>query len=194
VKNNSHSKWFLRLIAALIIFIGYEASSQADTPLDRVTGVIDGAAYQLDINESQVPLKLPPSRASSNKPTKYKGYIFVREISIKCIAGCSSKVSYEEKLNDIPISAFRMRDDSPDFVTTWVSGSAYWIRIYHICHETISKVLEEGSVSAPQIKFADDGSLIILLSNPDLSSTSKTSSNIQLWRWNGKQYQINSGN
>jgi hypothetical protein len=178
------------MIVAFPIFMGFGTLCRADPLIDRVTAVMEGETYQFDINETKIREKLPSSLSSTKEAKNYKGYLVFREITIICVDGCLSQVSYHEEIFDSPISAFRLSDNSPDIITTWDSGSAYWIRIYRISHGVMSKVLEEASVSEPQFKFAKDGSLIVMLSNPDLKPSSKGESNIQAWQFKGKKYQM----
>jgi hypothetical protein len=184
------SNLILRIGATFAISIGFGTFGRADPLVDRVTAVIDGATYQFDIDEIKTPSKLPTSLSLTKEAKNYTGYLVSSEINIICIDGCSSQLSYQEEILDTPVSAFRLRDNSPDIISIWDSGSAFWVRIYRVGHGMISRVLEEGSVSEPQFKFTKDGSLIVMLSNPDLRPSSKDQLNIQAWQFNGQKYQM----
>jgi hypothetical protein len=187
---------FLLHISVLAILVAAWTSAYADTLVDRVTitpnpEAADYQTYQLDIHAGEA-----------------------YTLSISCIEGCASRVSYHEEIDDTPISAFSLRDDSRDIVTFWGTGSAYTVRIYHVGNESISKVMDEGSVSAPQFEVSccaafygdgssvakraegsgDPASLIVYLSNPDLpAAIVKKWPNFQIWGWDGKRYRMMSG-
>jgi hypothetical protein len=175
--------WTTPCLSILISLLIGPASAHADKLIDRVTQTIsDGRmmkleTFQLDIDDGRIPLNLP------SDPVGYKGYWFVENVHVNCIGGCSSAITYNEKFDDIPISAFVLRDDSPDLVTLWATGSAYAIRI-------LTKVLDEHSVTAPRIEVTDDGALVVTLSNPSLPAALKKWPNSQIWRWNGKIYRV----
>jgi hypothetical protein len=97
---------------------------------------------------------IPPPGSSAEKPPYH---IHVRELTIRCRSDCAGGSPYHEEMFDSPISAFRLWDGSPDLITTWASGSAYVVRIYHIADDKITKVLDQGTKSAPQFGFGADG-------------------------------------
>lgn len=184
-------KIFLRYSYVLVILIGCRTAAYADALLDRVTAYVsnddmtDNETFQLDIDEKEVLLKLPHAQPPLTD------YAFVRTVHIACIEGCASSVKYSEQFDDIPIAAFCLLDGSPDLVTLWATGSAYEIRIYHVGHGSISKVLDQGSVTVPQIKVVNNhGALAVLLADPSLEANFPHPRIFQTWRWNGKIYQV----
>ncbi len=132
--------------------------------------------YQADVVERVVPVPVTPS----DRWAKHPGQSWVRVVQIHCTAGCREEVTFEEESFDSIISLFRLRDDACDFISIWASGSAYWVRIYHVDGATITKVMDEATKSAPEFIYSPNGSLLIRLENPD--------SPVSLWCWNGTRY------
>ena len=96
----------------------------------------------------------------------------------------------------MPISAFCLWDGGSDLITIWASGSAYWVRIYHVGEDGIKKVLEQASKSAPQFEMAEDGSPLVILHNPDFPGANDPGSpgadggyyvHDEVWKYPGKQ-------
>lgn len=168
------------ILVCVIFFLvaGVLQPALADTLVARATGDVGGVTFQLDVMEQQQEAPSAPSRHKEKKT----GALYFREVVIHCIQGCESDVLYNEKTPDNLVGAFRIRDDSRDFITIWASGSAYWVRVYHIEGEggRISKVLDAATKSAPQFKLSENGGLLIILDNPDSPNS--------VWAWDGKKY------
>jgi hypothetical protein len=175
-------------ILALVLFACI-SPTHAKTLLARATGDVSGATYQLDIEDVWKPTQrhLPPSAKPLRE--KYPGMISGWELTIRCLGNCPSRISYREELIDSPISAFRLWDGSPDFITIWASGSAYWVRIYRVADGTIRKVLDQATKSAPGFGVTKDGSMDVALNNPDSRIVGSLQAHGVVWKWNGESYQ-----
>jgi hypothetical protein len=78
-----------------------------------------------------------------------------RTINFSCSNKCTVP-SWSEDINDEPLGIFRLSDDVDNVITTWSSGSAYDVRIYHI-GKIVSKVLDVSSITAPTMTIDKDG-------------------------------------
>jgi hypothetical protein len=118
-----------------------------------------------------------------------EGKTFDRRLEIDCIATCPHPVHYAEKIGDYPLSVFRFWDDSDQFITIWVAGSAYVVRIYRIDKQGVTKVLEAGTKSAPQFVDDADGNPAVILTFPDSADQeSRLSVSGIIWQWDGTRY------
>jgi hypothetical protein len=142
--------------------------------------------FQLDIVE--ITSKAAPNQSGQQID-------ITREVRIRCVSGCNRDVSYREVVDVPPFGgAFVLRDDSPEFVTTWGGGSAYHVRIYRVEGDHIAKVLEEGTKSFPQFVMDHDGSFITVLTDPDSPhKVRKITLRGILWRNGPKGYAANGG-
>lgn len=115
--------------------------------------------FQLDIVEIE-------NEAGSDHSGRSRG--ITREVRIQCISGCDRTISYRENIDDPLLGgAFVLRDDSPEFVTTWGGGSAYHVRIYRVEGDRIAKVLDAGTKSFPQFVMDRDGTFLTVLTDQD---------------------------
>jgi len=153
----------------LTLFLAHASPARPGTLEDRLTVDIGKSEYQLDIEQQEEKVTWTLSKPGDKE--KHPGYDTFRMLTIRCINNCKPGFSYQEKLDDGPIAAFRLWDASPDLITIWGSGSAYWVRVYHIGKDGITKVLEQATKSAPQFGIAEDGSPLVVLHNPDFPGT-----------------------
>jgi hypothetical protein len=183
-----------RMLAISALALAFASPVRAETLVDRLTALVQGMTYQLDIRDQweTAPLPLPPA------PPQYRdmhpGKLLIRELTIRCIDDCKSAPSYQEKIDDSPISAFQLWDGSLDLITISAGGSAYRVRIYHVGKHGIEKVLEESTKSAPQSGIAADDSLIVVLHNP-VSPAPQGSFHAKgsIWTWDGQRYRPAAG-
>jgi hypothetical protein len=182
----------LRLAAPLTLLLAFSNAGSAGTLVDRLTGTVAATTYQLDIEESDEAFPAASLPTSNRHKEKHPGYLLVRELSIRCIADCTTAAPYKEKSIDSPVSAFRLWDGSPDFITIWASGSAYIVRIYHVSNGQVDKVLDQGTKTAPSFGFATDGSPMVTL-NPALSVVGAFATPRTTWEWNGVRFQLTDG-
>lgn len=173
-------------IAVAAIFI-VQPSKAEETLVARATNYLGDTGervFQLDIVEITHP-------SAPDQPVQKLN--MSREVRIRCISGCKHPVSYREAVNDPPLGgAFVLRDDSPEFVTTWAGGSAYHIRIYRVEGDQIIKVLEAGTKSFPQFVMDRDGGFVTVLTDPNSPhKVRKITLHGILWRNSGVGYTPN---
>jgi hypothetical protein len=177
-----------RVIPAIaVLILGTALPSNAEEILvARATNVIGNRTFQLDIVENKRPAK--PNQFGAK-------FRITREVRIRCISGCDHEVSYRETVDFVPVGgAFVLRDDSPEFVTTWGGGSAYRVFIYRVESDRISKVFEEATRSFPQFVMDRDGTFITVLNVEDSPiKVRKITVRGQLWRDGPKGYAPNGG-
>ena len=144
-------------------------------------------SFQLDVVRRMRKSTLPPAPASSEEKTP--GYIDFRRLSIRCMEGCKGDVRYEEEFIDSIISAFQLYDGSNDLITIWSGGSSYWIRVYHLGPDRITKVMDTATKSAPQFMYDQAGSALIILNNSD-SAVPQGALSVRgnIWKWDGLAY------
>ena len=124
-----------------------------------------------------------------NHPPKYSGWLLVRQLKIECLSGCDHPVEFQEETMDSPVSAFRLREDSAQFVTIWMGGSSYHIRIYDFGLGGIHKVLDAGCRSPPQFITLKDGRQgVVLADSHETNNDQVTQIHGTLWSWNGSTY------
>lgn len=177
------------VLAALVLAFSFHA--KAGTLVGRLTALVQGMTYRLDIQDQweTAPLPLPP-QYHDMQPAK----MLIRVLTIHCIANCKYAASYQEDVDDSPIAAFRLWDGSPDLITIWSGGSAYRVRIYHVGEHGIEKVLEKGTKSAPQFGVAADGSTVVVLDDPySPAPRGSFHANGIIWTWDGQRYQPAAG-
>lgn len=73
------------------------------------------------------------------------------QVEIDCVAGCSSPVSYRDPVGDSPLGLFT-RDREDLIFSTWSSGSAYRVRVWHVSDTGIHKVAELSSRGRPDFQ------------------------------------------
>ncbi len=178
-----------RVLALSILALAVSCPVRAGTLVDRLTALVQETTYQLDIQEQWEtdPLPLPPVPPPYKE--KHPGQMLIRVLTIHCINNCRSSSSYQEKIDDSPISAFWLWDGSPDLITIWAGGSAYRVRIYRVGKRGIEKVMEESTKTAPQFGIAPDQSLIVVLRNPESPAPQGSfQANGNIWTWDGRRY------
>ncbi|MBE9603328.1 hypothetical protein IAI18_00490 [Acetobacteraceae bacterium H6797] len=160
----------LRLIAlSAALWAGLVPPAQAEKLMARVTITPDlQRRFQADVVE------VDGAFTSLN--------IAPRELRIRCLQGCATETTYVEGMDDGLLDLLHLKENGRDLVTVWVSGSAYWVRVYHLEDGKIGKVMEAASKVWPSFNFDDQGSLLIGLNIPDESPPTTT------WRWNGEVY------
>jgi hypothetical protein len=71
-----------------------------------------------------------------------------RQLSISCEEKCGLE-PYVEKIDDSPLGLFRLSDINDNLISTWVSGTAYVVRVYSLSSTKVKKVLDEHSRGQP---------------------------------------------
>lgn len=105
-------------------------------------------------------------------------------IRIACVRGCLSPIYFEEHDDDAILGLFQPDDTNALLVTTWVTGSAYAVRVYRLSKTGIQKVLDEHSL-AP-VSFDESQRLTIRTVPSNGGHPSKR----QLWSWNGRAFRL----
>ena len=114
-----------------------------------------------------------------------------RTLNIVCQKGCASNVSFLERVDDYPLGMFRLSDQEDILLTTWVSGSAYKVRGYHLTGARVDKVLDVSSATTPTITLDLTGhSVITVTSRP----TSQSKLKINTWIWVDNRYKLSARN
>jgi hypothetical protein len=190
MKNHSVLARLLQLVSLLLLLGGGVA--HPDVLMDRLTQDIDVEmpqyeTFQLDIDEATVRRELPDAQASRS------GYETVENLHIVCLQGCSPILKYSERFDDVPIAAFVLSDCSPDFITLWTTKRGYAIRVYHVARKSIAKVLDQASLTAPQVEAVDHGTLVVTLTNPALAARLKLCCATQTWRLEGRTFYMMPG-
>jgi hypothetical protein len=106
-----------------------------------------------------------------------------RTLNIVCQKGCSGKVEFSERIDDFPLGLFRLSDVDDIMVTTWVSGSAYKVRVYSMSNKEIKKVLDVNSISTPTVTTDTRGHAMIVTFASRASGRGHSAQKI--WRWRG---------
>jgi hypothetical protein len=145
-----------------------------DRLLERVSGPVGKAWFQLDIREATT---APPG-------------VPVREVDIRCTEGCGTPVTYSEGLSDAPISAFRLWEGTSRFVTIWAGGAAYWVMIYDVSPVGVRKVMAEATRGWPQFVYLPDGSEGIILQVEADAPWKGHHMPLRsvVWKWDGRNY------
>jgi len=177
MKNDGILCVLLQSIFISVAVLGALTSGHADTLSHRLTATVNAEqknaeTYQLDFSDSDAP-----------------GYD--TDLQVFCIKGCLSPVKYSEQDDNSSgsLTAFRLSKDSPDLVTIWGGGDGYYIKIYRVGNGKITRVLDQGTRSWPQITIDNHNDLLVLLA-PGIEANYPDPIHFQLWAWNGERYQV----
>ena len=167
-------------------------SVETDSLIARVIGDVGGSTFQLDISDQFEKVDSYPVRKTTDNKISFPDKLPIRVVEINCISKCVKKIEFSENVDDFPLGAFRLRDNTSQFVTIWVGATAYWTRIYNIGQGGVKKVLEQASKSAPQFGVSEDGSPVVIMDDQAASIASDYILHGKIWRWNGEEYKISS--
>jgi len=168
-------KCFILLSLSNMFTFAFAGESYPNSLQLRLSGNFEGHTIQVDVTEVA---------------GKEKGVSIKRILSFNVIEGTKIKVVSKMESLDVPVSIFRLSDQSPRVVTLWTTGSAYRIRIFQINGVSIREVLDVGSRSSPQLVRLPSGEEAILVNNPDLEQKIQAVdiSKGQLFFWDGRSY------
>lgn len=102
-------------------------------------------------------------------------------IRIACIRGCPSPQYFEETADDAVLGLFQPDDTTQLLMTTWVTGSAYAVKVYHLSNTGIQKLLDEHSLGPPGFDESDGLTISVTKKN-------RTRLHTQLFKWNGRSF------
>jgi hypothetical protein len=109
----------------------------------------------------------------------------LRYLNIICESGCPGRVEFMEEVGDTPLGLFRTSDIDDNLISTWVAGTSYVVRVYHLSNSSITKVLDEHSVRAPEIGLSGRGTTRIVVfarSSPHAQTTP------HILDWDGQRF------
>ena len=160
----------------------FAGTAYENTLLDRVTGFIDNRTIQVDLTEdAQSEQNKSGAPASIGIPP--------RHVQITCRNGCNREFQYSETLFDSPISAFRIDDNSNEFITIWEGGTTYVVRIYRILSDGAEKVFDRSSGTFPQFVYVKGGTPAVVLNGEGLTRPIHAGSKVELWGLADGSYQ-----
>jgi hypothetical protein len=91
-------------------------------------------------------------------------------ITMRCVKGCKKAVSYEEDAGPAqPIGIYKVLTgvDKQLFVITLLRVSSFNVRVYEFRETKFVRVLDTLSKSEPMYTRSSDGSLVLILNDPD---------------------------
>ena len=111
-------------------------------------------------------------------------------ITVRRVKGCKKAISYEEDVGKAqPMGIYKVLTDARKhlFVITLLSVSSFNIRVYEFRETKFVRVLDTLSKSEPMYTRSSDGSLVLILDDPDLDRINiKVTGNELIW--NGSNF------
>lgn len=119
------------------------------------------------------------------------------KLVIRCVKGCTKKISYAELMGSPPLGMFPFNDDSDQLVTRWVGGSVSFVQIYRVSVNGIKKVFDEATGVYAQYGMTEKGAPVVILGKRDTPSKvldrrpeGTFTTHGLIYQWDGKQYNL----
>jgi len=92
---------------------------------------------------------------------------------------------------DSLLNVYALGDYDARLFTTWVSGSAYHVRIFAVVDGHVKEMLEQGTKVAPEVLYDDQGQEIVLITAPVMENGKWSSVNgtTTVFKWTGERFE-----
>lgn len=92
---------------------------------------------------------------------------------------------------DSLLNLYPLGDYDARLFTTWVSGSAYHVRIFAVVDGHVKEVLEQGTKVPPEVLYDDQGHETVLITTPVMENGKWTSVNgtTTVFKWTGEKFE-----
>jgi hypothetical protein len=159
---------------------------------------LNSAAPGTDSSRKKI-IALAPWRVSSKE-----GHLF-SEVSQKQTNGHNGRLRvltiYREEGNklvkilsfetpDSLVNMYQIGDYNGRFLTTWVAGSAYHLRVWAFVDGRVKAVFDQGTKLLPELVYDDQGRESVLVTDPVMENGKWTPTNgtTTIFKWNGEAY------
>ena len=107
-------------------------------------------------------------------------------LRIRCVEACSQPVDYHLD-TETPLGLFQLSDADDLLMSTWVSGSAYRVRVHRLTLQGVSMVLDAPTLGAPSILSNGNGWRVVTT----VRKTERAAPGIVrrvIWAWDGSRF------
>lgn len=91
---------------------------------------------------------------------------------------------------DSLIGMYQIGDYKGRFVTLWMGGSAYHLRLWQFVDGRVKAVLDQGTKLPPELVYGDQGMESVLITDPVIENGKwmATKGTTTVFKWNGESY------
>ena len=167
-------------LALLLPFSGV-AQEPPRNAADAITSangkVVAQAPWRVSGKEGHLVCKVSQKETSSS----------IRELTIYGADG-AKLLTFETP--DSLASMYQIGDYNGRFVTLWMGGSAYHLRLWSFVDGRVKSVLDQGAKLPPELVYDDQGKESVLITDPVIENGKWTAAKgtTTVFKWNGESY------